>query len=110
MLRLDHLRWSRTDARRHRHNLADSGVAPPDLAAMGLPHTAALGAGSYAALAELEHALAARVAAPGPVIVTSGASEAIACVHGALLAAGDEVLVEPPGYEPHRGVPPLFGE
>jgi aspartate/methionine/tyrosine aminotransferase len=43
------------------------------------------------------------------VLVTAGASEANACVFFAMLSAGDEVLVESPGYEPHRAVPRLIG-
>ena len=58
----------------------------------------------------LELALGERLGAPdGRVIVTAGASEAIACACGGLLSPGDEALVESPGYEPHRAVPRLFG-
>jgi len=106
-----HIAWSKTEPARHRFDLADSSVATPDLAALGLPHQTSLPKDGYAhALPALERALAARVSAPGGrVLVTAGASEANACVCGGLLSAGDEVLVECPGYEPHRALVPLFG-
>jgi aspartate/methionine/tyrosine aminotransferase len=109
--RFEHLAWSKAHSGRHAHDLADSAVAPPDLAALGLPHSVSLPHGGYAsALPALERALAERLGAPGGrVLVTAGASEANAIVAAALLAPGDEVLVESPGYEPLRLAPELFG-
>ena len=43
------------------------------------------------------------------MLVTAGASEANACALAGLLEPGEEALVESPGYEPHRAVPPFFG-
>ncbi|OGF14267.1 MAG: hypothetical protein A2W00_03820 [Candidatus Eisenbacteria bacterium RBG_16_71_46] len=108
--RFDHLEWSKSQADHYRHNLANSAVPEPDLAALGLPHQAGLPRDGYALLPEVERALGERLAAPGArVLVTAGASEANACVFGGLLAPGEEVLAEIPGYEPHREAARLFG-
>jgi len=109
-MQLHHIAWSKFVGSRAALDLADSSIAPPDLAALGLPHAAALPAGGLAAIHELGRALGARLGAPaGRVLVTAGASEANAVVFGALLDPGDEVLVEQPSYEPHIEVPKLFG-
>jgi aspartate/methionine/tyrosine aminotransferase len=105
------MEWSKAHGGRHAHDLADSGVSPPDLEAAGLPHTGTSPRDGYAtALPALELALGARLGAPGGrVLVTAGASEANAIVSAALFAVGDEVLVESLGYEPLRLAPELFG-
>lgn len=80
-----------------------------DLEAMGLPWRAPLPHATDPRQAELERALGALWGAPGGrVALTAGGSEANAVAFGALLERGDEVLVETPGYEPHREVPRLF--
>jgi len=113
MSRLDfnHIAWSKAEPPRHRFDLADSSVAVPDLEALGLPHQAPFPRGGYADLiSTLERALATRISAPGErVLLTAGASEANACVYAALVSERDEVLVESPGYEPHRALAKLFG-
>jgi aspartate/methionine/tyrosine aminotransferase len=107
---MEHIAWARRHNHVHRFELSDSAIATPDLEALGLPHGAGLPAEGYALQPRLEEALGARLGAPGGrVRVAAGASEANACVYGALLEPGDEVLVERPGYEPHRAVPELFG-
>ncbi|MBI5710532.1 MAG: pyridoxal phosphate-dependent aminotransferase [Candidatus Eisenbacteria bacterium] len=107
---LEHIAWSKTQPQRFRHVLSDSAVAAPDLAALGLPHQADLPPDGDAAQADLERALGARLGAPGGrVMLTAGASEANACAFAGLLEPGEEALVELPGYEPHRAVPPFFG-
>ena len=107
--RLEHLAWSKAHHGRWRLSLADSAVARPDLVALGLPHQAGA-ADPEDLLPALEHALGDRLGAPGGrVLVTAGASEANACVCAGLLEPGEEALVESPGYEPHRAVPPFFG-
>ncbi len=104
-----HIAWARYQPARHRHSLAQSDVEPPDLAAMGLPFRTTLPRVGDGLQAELERALGACWSAPGGrVALTAGGSEANAIVFGALLEHGDEVLVESPGYEPHREVPRLF--
>jgi aspartate/methionine/tyrosine aminotransferase len=107
--RIEHLAWSKARDGRWPLSLADSAVAAPDLESLGLPHQA--GASPPAkVLPELERALGARLGAPGGrVLVTAGASEANACAIAGLLDPGEEALVESPGYEPHRVVPPYFG-
>jgi aspartate/methionine/tyrosine aminotransferase len=107
--RSEHLAWSKAGHGRWSHSLADSAVAPPDLAALGLPHRA--GTASPGDLVPaLERALGERLGAPGGrVLVTAGASEANACVLAGLLGPGEEALVESPGYEPHRVAAALFG-
>jgi len=107
---LEHLAWSKTHSGRWRTSLADSAVVAPDLAGLGLPHQAGPPSAYGDALAGLAEALGARLGAPGGrVLVTAGASEANACVFAGLLEPGEEVLVESPGYEPLRAVPPFFG-
>jgi aspartate/methionine/tyrosine aminotransferase len=107
---MEHIAWARLHNGRHAFDLADSAVAPPDLEAMGLPHAAGLGLDGYDQLPRLEAALGERLSAPGGrVCVTAGASEANACVYGALLGDSDGVLFESPGYEPHRAVSAMFG-
>ncbi len=109
-LQLNHLAWSKAEPARRRFNLAESAVAAPDLDALGMPNSAPLPRAGYAVLPDLERALGERLGAPGGrVLVTAGASEANAIAFAALLSPGDEVLVESPGYEPHRAVPALFG-
>ena len=106
---LNHIAWSKIQPAHHRFTLAESGVDVPDLDAMGLPSRAGLPAAGYALQPELERLLGARWGAPGGrVLLAAGGSEANALVFAALLRRGDEVLVETPGYEPHREVPRLF--
>jgi hypothetical protein len=105
-----HVPWARTRMAGLPHILADSAIATPDLEALGLPHAASAPPEGYRAQAELERMLGERIGAPGGrVMIAAGASEANAIVFAALLAPGDEVLAEIPGYEPHRVVPALFG-
>ena len=106
----DHLTWSKTRAGTHRYSLADSGIEAPDLEALGLPHSASLPPNGGAVQGELERDFGARVGAPGGrVLLTAATSEANAAVFAALLAPGDEVLVELPGYEPLRKLARMFG-
>ena len=58
---LHYLTWSKTQVPNHRHNLADSAVATPDLEAFGLPHQAGLTGDAGVFQAELERALGARL-------------------------------------------------
>jgi len=101
--------WARSEPHRHRHRLAESDVDPPDLEAMGLPSRVTMPRVTEGLQAQLERSLAVLWGAPGGrVMLTAGGSEANAIVYGALLERGDEVLVESPGYEPHREAPRLF--
>jgi len=85
-------------------------VDAPDLHAMGLPDRAVLPRAAHALQAELERIFGHMWGTPGGrVLLTAGGSEANAVVFGALLEPGDEVLVESPGYQPHREAPRLFG-
>jgi len=105
-----HIAWARAHMWRFPLSLADSAIAAPDLAALGLPHSAPLTPDGGSAQPELERRMGERLGAPGgQVMLAAGASEANACVFAALLSPGDEVLAEVPGYEPHRIVPQLFG-
>src|SRR5258706_4799576 len=107
---MEHIAWARTVPRALAHNLADSAVATPDLEAMGLPFRAEFRGREDALLDRFERDWGQRLGAPEQrVIVTAGASEANAVVFLGLLQPGDEVLVESPGYEPHRLVPRWFG-
>lgn len=109
-LELNHLAWSKKTPGRLRFNLAESAVAMPDLAAMGLPHQTGMPAEAASVQRKLEEGIGARLSAPsGRVLVTAGASEANAAVFAGLLSAGDGVLCERPGYEAHRAVCRIFG-
>jgi aspartate/methionine/tyrosine aminotransferase len=104
--RFGHLAYSKTEPPRHELSLAESGIAPPDLAELGLPTTAPVMWDAPAVLTPLENALGARNHAPGGrVILTAGASEAIAISLIALAGENGEALVESFGYEPHRETP-----
>ena len=108
--RLQHLAFSKTEPRRLRFSLAESAIATPDLAALGLPHEIEFPREYHSGNEALERELAARIAAPGgQVVVTAGASEAYAAVVLALVEPGAEMLVESPGYEPHRVAPVVLG-
>jgi aspartate/methionine/tyrosine aminotransferase len=109
-INLDHLEWVARTYGFVTHNLADSGVMAPDLAALGLGRVPLISSKPGQERDALERGLGERFGAPqGRVLLAAGASEANACVFAGLLSAGDEVLIERPGYEPHLGVPPLFG-
>ena len=107
---MQHIPWAKARLGTFRYNLADSAIAPPDLVRLGLPDGATYPGESLALADELGGLLGNHFGAPGGrVLVTAGASEAIAVTFAALLEHGDEVLVERPGYEPHAFVPPVFG-
>jgi|SRR5262245_466449 len=104
-----HILWARGEARRHRHRLSESDVDAPDLEALGLPGHGPLPRETEGLEEELERSFGALWGAPDArVMLAAGGSEANAIVFGALLERGDEVLVESPGYQPHREVPRLF--
>src|SRR5436190_1108517 len=103
--RFGHIAYAKTEPIRLRFSLAESGVASPDLTALGMPHTTPVPMDPDAVLEPLGRALGARVSAPGGrVLVTAGASEAIVAVFLGLADEG-ETLVESFGYEPHRLTP-----
>jgi aspartate/methionine/tyrosine aminotransferase len=109
-LELNHIAWSKATPGRLTHDLSEAAIAAPDLAELGLPHVTGMPRDAVGTQRQLESALGARVGAPfGRVLVTAGASEAIATVFAGLTVAGDGVLVERPGYEPHRSVAKRFG-
>ncbi len=108
---IEQLAWSQEHAGRHRFDLANSGIHPPDLSGLGLPSSVTWSVTrSLDAVHELEDALGARYGAPGGrVHVTTGASEANALVVAALAGGDGEILVERPGYQPMRRAPLVFG-
>ncbi|MFN7973759.1 MAG: pyridoxal phosphate-dependent aminotransferase [Acidobacteriota bacterium] len=109
MLDTSHIAYAKTHYGRVRFDLADSAVPPAPLDALGLPSAAKIPKDGPGLLRRLEKALGKRVGAPGDrVVLVAGASEANAAVFAALVGPGDEVLVESPGYEPHRLAPGLF--
>jgi aspartate/methionine/tyrosine aminotransferase len=98
-----HILWAKRIMPLAGANLGDSAIATPDLAALGLPDAAPYDPRGSDGAEELGRVLGQRWRAPdGEVRVTAGASEANIIVLGALLDPGDEVLIESPGYEPHR--------
>lgn len=107
---MQHVPWAKRRLGTFRYSLADSAIATPDLAGMGLPVSAPYPGDAMGLANEIGELLGRRIASPeGRVLVTAGASEALAVVFSSALERGEEVLAESPGYEPHRLVPPLFG-
>ena len=104
MLPGTHILWARQEVPPGGASLGNSAIATPDLAALGLPDSAPYDPdGSGPGARQLGRVLGERWKAPGGrVRVTAGASEANAVVLATLLRHGDDVLVESPGYEPHR--------
>lgn len=104
MLPTTHILWARQPVAPGGASLGDSAIATPDLAALGLPDSAPYDPdGSGPGARQLGRVIGERWKAPaGRVRVTAGASEANAVVLASLLRPGDEVLIESPGYEPHR--------
>jgi aspartate/methionine/tyrosine aminotransferase len=106
--RFGHIAYAKSEPPRLRLSLAESGVASPDLAALGMPDQAPVPSDPEPVLEPLGRALGARVQAPGGrVLVTAGASEAIVATFLGLSDEG-EALVESFGYEPHRLTPPAL--
>jgi aspartate/methionine/tyrosine aminotransferase len=98
-----HILWAKRTMPLAGANLGDSAIATPDLAALGLPDSAPYDPRGSDGAEDLGRVLGQRWRAPGgEVRVTAGASEANAIVLGALVHHCDEVLIESPGYEPHR--------
>lgn len=92
-----YLAWAVQTFPRVTWNLAVSGVRPVSIEELGLPSDLA-GPGSLSRFAE---AVAARYGvSPGEVVPSLGTSGAVWVIMASLLAPGDEVLVEDPGYEP----------
>ena len=109
-LELNHIAWSKATGGRLKHDLSESAVDSPDLVELGLPHVTSLPRDAGSTLRQLESTIGERLHAPfGRVLITAGASEAIAAVFAGLIVAGDGVLVERPGYESHRSVAKRFG-
>jgi len=105
-----HIAWAKRHLTGTTASLADSAIATPDLDGLGLPSSVRFDPRAMHAPDELAAALGARWGAPGGgVLVTAGASEANAVAVGSVIAPGAELLVEIPGYEPHRLLPTVFG-
>lgn len=109
-LGFNHIAWSKSTPWRLAHDLADSAVATPDLIGLSVPNTGTLPRNYDGEQRALETSIGERLGAPGGrVLVTAGASEANAAAIAGLAGAGETVLVERPGYEPHRSLVKLFG-
>lgn len=104
MIPATHILWARQPVPPGGASLGDSAIATPDLAALGLPDSVPYDPdGSGPGARQLGRVIGQRWNAPaGRVRVTAGASEANAVVLASLLRPGDDVLIESPGYEPHR--------
>jgi aspartate/methionine/tyrosine aminotransferase len=93
--------WAKT--RSHaKFNLATSGIMSYSLRELGVSlDDIELSGPSFYGYEPLQHALAAKTAAPADCIVASvGTSLANHLAMAALIESGDEVLVEHPAYEP----------
>ncbi len=102
--------WILSNQRSCKYNLTSSGLAEPDLRAMGIDTSYQ----SYAAeKGDLEMAFAEEVARaygvePGNVVLTAGASEAIFLVYS-VLGDGRRAVVPLPNYPPMFTVPQALG-
>jgi hypothetical protein len=92
-----YLAWAVQTFPRVTWNLAVSGVRSVPIEELGLPADLA----GPAAFTRFTAAVAARYGVPqGEVVPTLGTSGGLWVIMASLLAPGDEVLVEEPGYEP----------
>jgi len=99
--KIDYLEWARTFMGNVRFDLARSNVKSLTREELGLPDALDLNIADEQGHPELRKAIAARVQAdPARVLVTNGATAAIALACSAVIQTGDEVLLESPNYEP----------
>jgi aspartate/methionine/tyrosine aminotransferase len=104
------VRWA-TDRPAARYDLAGSNILACTLADLpGARDVVELTGGTEAGYAPLIDAIGARYGVPADHVTTAqGASGANFLVCAALLEAGDEVLVERPGYDALLGAPQILG-
>jgi aspartate/methionine/tyrosine aminotransferase len=102
--------WAKQHAR-SRYNLAGSNLLACDLSDLpGAREALELNGGNDNGYPPLVEAIASRYGvAPDRVVTAQGTSGANFLVFAALVEAGDDVLVERPGYDPLMGPPTLLG-
>lgn len=103
-----YLDWARRFYGQIRFDLASSGTPAVRLAEIGVPAAEALD--DPTGWSRLRVALARHNDVPeGEVAAALGTTHALWLAYSALVSAGDEVLVETPGYEPVRRIPEGLG-
>jgi aspartate/methionine/tyrosine aminotransferase len=106
--RTRYLEWARRFYGRVRFDLASSGATPVPLAAVGVPEPEALD--DLAGWEALQAAIAHYNDVPtSEAIAALGTTHALWLAYASLANAGDEVLVESPGYEPVSRIPEGMG-
>jgi aspartate/methionine/tyrosine aminotransferase len=105
-----YMQWAKQHAR-PRVNLAGSNLLPCELADLpGAREAIALHGDNDNGYRPLVEAIASTYGvAPDRVVTAQGTSGANFLVFAALVTAGDDVLVERPGYDPLMGPPALLG-
>jgi hypothetical protein len=106
--RTRYLEWARRFYGRVRFDLASSGATPVPLSFIGLPPAESLDdpSGWEALQAAIAHA---NDVPPGEATAALGTTHALWLAYACLTSAGDEVLVESPGYEPLSRIPEGMG-
>ena len=101
VLSSEYMHWAKTVHARARFNLANSGMRPfPVERLPGALAEVELSGPSYYGYAPLQEAIARKEGvAPDCVVAANGTSMANHLALAALLAPGDEVLIERPAYE-----------
>jgi aspartate/methionine/tyrosine aminotransferase len=106
--RTRYLTWARRYYGRVRFDLASSGASPVPLAALGVPAPEVLD--DLAGWDALQAAIARYNNVPTTeAIAALGTTHALWLAYASLTSAGDEVLVESPGYEPVSRIPEGMG-
>ncbi|HVS09032.1 MAG TPA: pyridoxal phosphate-dependent aminotransferase [Planctomycetota bacterium] len=109
-LSFPYMLFARTEGMAAPYPLTQSGMTPPDAALLGEPEPPDLGFAGADALPRLQGRLAERFGvAPERVVVTLGASGAMAALALAWFRPGVRVASEVPSYDPLRALPRLLG-
>ena len=107
----DYMAWAKQHQGRYQHDLSVSGMAPPTAEWFTPDPTCLSLSGLSATLrAEMKQAIAQTYGvSENQVVLAGGTSEANFLVYGALLSAGDAVLVEQPNYQAMARLASVFG-
>lgn len=98
---LGYLEWALTRYGQIEFDLGQSGIFPQPVDVLGPPHDTFAGATDPTIIRKLRSKIAARFDVPlDQVMSVEGTTHGLWCVYAALLAPGDDIVVESPVYEP----------